>query len=165
MHDSLARPLALVSLALASLLACSKTPETSPTTPPPTAEAPQAEPDAAPAPERWSEDMPDADKAAFMNAHVVPAMAPIFQAADPDHAAEFGCKTCHGPDSQEPTDFLPRLTVKDGKLVQMETHPEVSKVMAEQVVPKMIEVLGEKPYDPATGEGFGCGGCHGIDMQ
>ena len=45
--------------------------------------------DAAPAPERWSEDMSDSDKAAFMNAHVVPAMAPIFQAADPDHAAEF----------------------------------------------------------------------------
>jgi hypothetical protein len=47
----------------------------------------------------------------------------------------------------------------------METHPEVSKLMVEQVMPKMLEVLGTTPFDPATGQGFGCNGCHGIDMQ
>jgi len=25
--------------------------------------------------------------------------------------------------------------------------------------------MGLKPYDPATHEGFGCGGCHTIDMK
>lgn len=165
MHDLFARPAVIAAVALSSLLACSKASETTPTSPPPTSEAPAAAPEPAAGPARWSEATSHDDKAAFMSKHVVPAMAPIFQGADAEHYAEFGCKTCHGPQGTEPTDFLPRLTVKDGHLVEMETHPEVSKMMAEQVVPKMIEVLGATPFDPATGQGFGCGGCHGIDMQ
>lgn len=35
--------------------------------------------------------------------------------------------------------------------------------MAEVVVPAMAEAMGETPFDPATGEGFGCAGCHGVD--
>jgi hypothetical protein len=34
--------------------------------------------------------------------------------------------------------------------------------MSEKVVPDMAAALGEKPFDPATNTGFGCGGCHEV---
>jgi cytochrome c551/c552 len=43
--------------------------------------------------------------------------------------------------------------------------PEVAKFMAEKVVPEMAATLGEPPYDMTTHKGFGCGGCHTIDMK
>lgn len=170
MHDRITR-LGLPALAIASLLSCNKSPETTPTTPPTTTEtAPSesegsGEAEAHEAPAAWNDDLTDPQKSAFMKAHVVPAMDTVFKGYDAEHYAEFGCKTCHGPTLDDPDEFLPHLTVKDGQLVEMTTHPEVSKFMGEQVLPKMIEVMGVQPYDPATGEGFGCNGCHEIDMQ
>ena len=39
-----------------------------------------------------------------------------------------------------------------------------AKFMGEKVSPQMAALFGKKPYDPATNEGFGCGGCHKINM-
>ena len=36
--------------------------------------------------------------------------------------------------------------------------------MSQKVSPQMAEIFGKKPFDPATGEGFGCNGCHKIAM-
>lgn len=35
--------------------------------------------------------------------------------------------------------------------------------MSEHVTPAMASAMGEKPCDPATHEGFGCGGCHKVN--
>jgi hypothetical protein len=38
------------------------------------------------------------------------------------------------------------------------------KFMHEKVVPDMAAVFGKPAYDPATKTGFGCGGCHKMNM-
>jgi hypothetical protein len=115
---------------------------------------------AAPWSDAWSLDQ----KVAFMKAAVMPKLGPIFQAVDAKKYADFGCKTCHGPDKKEPKAFLPHLTFKNGKLTCFAEKPEVSKFMMEKVSPAMADALGEPHYDPKTQKGFGCGGCHTIDM-
>jgi hypothetical protein len=113
----------------------------------------------------WKDDMPTKDKGAFMKAKVVPAMSKVFQGHDAAKYAKFGCKTCHGPDMKpKPTEALPELHMKDGKLVEADKMPEMVKFMHEEVVPKMAEVFGKPPYDPKTNSGFGCGGCHKMNM-
>lgn len=104
-------------------------------------------------------------KVAFMKNHIMPAMQPVFQKGDAKKYAEFTCKTCHGPAYKEPDEFLPRLTMKGGAITSFAEKPEVSKWMAEAVVPAMAKAMGMQPYDPATQKGFGCGGCHAIDMK
>jgi len=113
----------------------------------------------------WSDSMPTKDKGMFMKKKVVPAMSKVFQDHDAKEYANFGCKTCHGPDMKpKPVEFLPTLHFKDGKLTEAEKEPEMVKFMHESVEPKMAELFGKKPYDPATKEGFGCNGCHKIEM-
>lgn len=153
----------IVSLVLAGLLiaACAKpaaeTPESAASSEPVVAAEPAA-------PEAWKDDLPMAEKAAFMKAHVVPGMAALFQAQDATRHASFGCATCHGPEGKAPQDFLPKLTFKDNQLTAFIEKPEISKFMAEQVSPKMASILGKAPYDPATHQGFGCMGCHKVDV-
>ena len=102
---------------------------------------------------------------AFMKKNVAPEMEPVFKGADAKRYANFSCKTCHGPKYQNPKDFLPKLTMKDGKITAFASKPEVSKFMAEQVVPHMATAMGLKPYDVATHTGFGCNGCHTVAMK
>jgi hypothetical protein len=113
----------------------------------------------------WKDDMPDKDKALFMKKKVMPVMGKTFQEFDPKEFAEPSCKTCHGPQMKpHPVDFLPELHLKDGKFEEAEEHPELAKFMHEKVVPQMAELFGKPVYDPATHQGFGCGGCHKIKM-
>ncbi len=112
----------------------------------------------------WSDKWSIPEQVAFMKANVMPKLGPIFQAADAKKYGDFGCKTCHGPDKKAPKDFLPHLTFKGGKLTCFAEKPEVSKFMMEKVSPAMADSLGLPHYDPKTQKGFGCGGCHTIDM-
>lgn len=113
----------------------------------------------------WKDDMPDKDKALFMKKKVMPVMSKSFQEFDPKEFADVSCKTCHGPQMKpHPVDFLPELNFKDGKLKEAEEHPEMAKFMHDKVVPQMAELFGKPQYDPATKQGFGCGGCHKINM-
>lgn len=123
--------------------------------------APEVVAPAAPWSDTWSMDQ----KVAFMKANVMPKLGPLFQAVDAKKYADFGCTTCHGPDKKEPKAFLPHLTMKGGKLTCFAEKPEVSKFMAEKVSPAMADALGLPHYDPKTQKGFGCGGCHVIDMK
>ena len=100
-----------------------------------------------------------------MKKYVVPEMEPIFKAYNAKRYEKFGCKTCHGPKFQEPKDYLPKLTFKDGKLTAFADKPEISKFMAEQVTPHMASAMGLKPFDMATHTGFGCNGCHTVLMK
>ena len=109
--------------------------------------------------------MPTKDKGIFMKNKVMPAMTKVFQAHDGKEFADFSCKTCHGPSMKpKPADFLPTLHFKGGKLVEADTQAEMVKFMHDSVTPTMADLFGKKPYDPATNEGFGCKGCHNIEM-
>jgi hypothetical protein len=120
---------------------------------------------AAPAHDVWRDGMTKDEEVAFMKKNVVPEMGPVFKAYDSKRYAEFGCKTCHGPKFKLPKDFLPKLTFKDGKLSSPADEPELAKFMAEQVVPHMAAAMGLKPFDMTTHTGFGCGGCHTVQMK
>lgn len=157
---------ALVSMAFALVLTgCDKGAAPSEPAAPTDVEAPVGAEPAAAAPATWEEaEHADLDaQVEYMKTKVVPAMKPVFQAAAPEEYASFTCATCHGPDKKPPQEYLPHLTLVDGNIQEFETMPDVSKVMAEQIVPAMAEAMGEAPYDPATGQGFGCAGCHAID--
>jgi hypothetical protein len=158
----------LSSLALAAALgiACGKEKAT---TPPPDAQPATATSAApadgeAPASEQaiaW-ESMTHEQKAQHMKKVVTPKMAEIFRSFSAEHFAEFNCTTCHGPGAKEgqfemPSAALPPLTDFDSA---MKEHPEVTKFMAEKVVPEMANALGVAPYNPETHEGLGCFACH-----
>jgi mono/diheme cytochrome c family protein len=123
--------------------------------PAPPAEAPPAEEK-----KKAFHDMDPGEKLNHMKTVVAPAMAKTFQEFDAKDFANFSCATCHGPGAKDgkfdmPTTALPPL---DKKL--MDKHPAATKFMMEKVVPEMAALLGEEPYDPAKGEGFGCMECH-----
>jgi hypothetical protein len=116
-------------------------------------------------PTAWSKDMTKEQQVAFMKKNVVGRMGKVFQAHDGSKYAEFSCKTCHGPDYKDPKEFLPKLTFKDGKITAFADKPEMAKFMASNVTPEMAQAMGMKPFDPQTHQGFGCGGCHTVDMK
>ncbi|MBL4684965.1 MAG: hypothetical protein JKY37_10275 [Nannocystaceae bacterium] len=150
------------SLLLVGLLTgCSGSKSPSPTPPGPTEEQ-RAAPSA---PDTWKDALSMDDKMGFMQAHVVSKMGDLFKGANPEHYANFGCQTCHGPDNQDPKDFLSPLQMKDGQFAAAQSQPEVVQFMMQQVVPEMAALLGEPAYDPTTHTGFGCGGCHTIEMN
>jgi hypothetical protein len=100
------------------------------------------------------------EKMAVMKTQVIPQMAQAFQSFDAKEFETFRCTTCHGPganngDFEMPTKSLPKLDEEE-----MNEHPEMTKFMIEQVVPKMAAILGEPTYNPETHQGFGCFNCH-----
>lgn len=153
--------------AIALVAACggqAPDPATPAATPPGNVKPPPGGPAGA-APTAWKDDLPMDQKAAFMKGHVVPRLGKVFQVMNAAHYADFGCKTCHGPKMKDPKEFLPHLAMKDGKMTAFAEKPEVAKFMAEKVVPEMAATLGEPPYDMTTHKGFGCAGCHTVDMK
>jgi hypothetical protein len=173
----------LASLVTAAACGGNAPPATAPTTPAPTdtsAAAASAAPagsaapatsaatagsDSAPVPTTWSKDLPKPQQGAFMKANVVPALSPAFKAHDATKYGDFGCKTCHGHPFADPHDFLPHLTFSGGAITQFKDKPEISKWMHEVVEPTMAKAMGQQPYDMKTNTGFGCKGCHTVDMK
>jgi hypothetical protein len=116
-------------------------------------------------PTSWSKDMTKDQQMAFMKKNILPAMGPVFQAHDATKYADFSCKTCHGPEYKNPHDYLPKLTMKDGKMTAFAEKPEIAKFMVESVSPKMADAMGLPHFDMKTHQGFGCGGCHTVEMK
>lgn len=113
----------------------------------------------------WKDDLPAKDKAEFMKKKVMPAMSKTFQEYDAKKYEKFSCKTCHGADMKpKPVMALPELHFKDGKLTEADTNPDMVKFMHEKVAPEMAGLFGKPPYDPKTNSGFGCNGCHKVNM-
>lgn len=115
--------------------------------------------EAAPTAKKFDELSPE-EKMAVMKTQVIPQMTEAFQALDAKEFENFRCTTCHGPganngDFEMPTKSLPKLDEEE-----MKDHPEMTKFMIEQVVPKMAAILGEPTYNPETHQGFGCFNCH-----
>lgn len=101
----------------------------------------------------------------FMGVVFLKEMKTMFQAHDENTYKGFKCQTCHGDDMKEqnfamPSDSIYPLPTKDTIKAAMDYDEKVTKFMIEEVVPKSAELLNMDPYDPATGKGFGCFGCH-----
>jgi len=105
-------------------------------------------------------------KAEHMKHVVLPAMAKEFAAWDPGEFGKIKCATCHGAGARDktfkmPNPRLPKLpTTEEGFKALAAKEPEAVKFMSEKVVPMMAQMLGKKPYDHATQQGFGCFACH-----
>lgn len=103
-------------------------------------------------------------KQAWMQTCMVPTMQPIFQGHDATRFAEFGCATCHGSDFNGGTFNMPNAF--ELNWAEAGTWPtdywdatNFTGAMG-TVVQTAQETLGYEPFDQATGEGFGCAGCH-----
>lgn len=104
----------------------------------------------------------------WMAVAVFPKMREVFVEHDSDYAS-FRCQTCHGSD-MEMVDFkmpnrlfsLPRANTLDWT---RDYDAETARFMIDEVVPKMAKLLDMEPYDPDTGKGFGCFGCHPAETD
>jgi hypothetical protein len=100
----------------------------------------------------------------YMGLVVFPTMKNVFQKFDPKGFADFKCQTCHG-DNMKEVDFkmpnsLYALPAHDTWQAALDYDADTAKFMGEQVLPKMTELLDQKPFDPQTGKGFRCLNCH-----
>ena len=114
-------------------------------------------------PASWSDSMTKEQKVAYMSKNVVGRMGKTFKDYDAKMYADFSCKTCHGPNRQDPQAYLPHLKLQGDKLTAFAESPQIAKFMHEHVVPEMASAMGEPAYDAKTNTGFGCAGCHSID--
>lgn len=118
-----------------------------------------AESSAAPAPALAWADMNREQRLEYMGLTIVPEMKKLFQANDPKAYAEFTCKTCHGEDMQAVDYKMPNglfaLEKPDPMPAAMDYDAETTKFMAEQVVPRMAELLGN--------DAFNCFNCHDAE--
>jgi hypothetical protein len=161
--------------------ACGGAPTPEPEATPPAPAAPEPEPAPAPeepAPEAAADagaaeptppaapalpvfkDLNAAEKGEFMKNHVVPKMGELFKEFDPKKYAELKCTTCHGPGAKQGKFTMPNPKLPKISDAMMKKHPEMTEFMMKKVVPEMAALLTEKPFDPATKEGFGCMRCH-----
>ncbi|MBL9021500.1 MAG: hypothetical protein JNL21_04845 [Myxococcales bacterium] len=129
--------------------------------------APTAEtPPPPPAKKAWK-DMTADEKKKFMATDVMPAMAKTFGEFDAKEFGKFECVTCHGDAGKGdkatfkmPNPKLPKLDPKDGFKKHAAKHQKDLDFMMQKVTPQMAQLIGAQPFDPATGQGFGCAGCH-----
>ncbi|MFW6050456.1 MAG: hypothetical protein ACODAU_04735 [Myxococcota bacterium] len=155
------------ALVIAAAAGCADEPEAAPA-PEASAGAEQPAPPSGP-PAPWSE-MTFEQRKEHMKLAVLPAMEAQFYAFDADTYADFGCPTCHGADPEAhefemPSPDLPRLPSPEStEFEEMMAEPNaVVSFMQSGVVPTMADLLGTEPFDPDTGEGFGCFGCHTME--
>lgn len=155
--------LAVATLLVAAFVGCNRPVEQAPvTTPEP---EPVAEPED-PVDLAWT-DMNFEQRAGLMREQVMPAMTPLFQQWEPEDFANFTCAACHGENFQEVTFHMPNglHPMSVDEIMAMADSRDDDTVaaflmMSQQVVPGMAGILGTQPFDPATGQGFGCFHCH-----
>jgi hypothetical protein len=106
----------------------------------------------------WSE-MDFAERQAYMASDVMPAMQDAFAAYDSTRFATITCATCHGSGATDGTFSMP---TDDLFAIEADNFPTGAGAafMSNVVVPEMADLLGVDAFDPLTGEGFGCFGCH-----
>ena len=115
------------------------------------------------------DDMDISQRKRHMQQAVLPVAVSVFSSWRPERYARVDCTLCHGKGAREerfdmPTDHLPRLS---GALLlgpEFSAHPETTRLKLNELVPRMAEALGKKPFSLLTRRGFGCYSCHlGLD--
>lgn len=119
-----------------------------------------------PADKPWH-DMSYSEKEWYMIGNVHPVMRQVFQTFNEKkyEGEKFECTPCHGenPEARKykmPSPDLssvPAYGSADWKAME---NSRVFKFMSQRVTPSMGKLLGEQPWDPETGEGYSCWGCH-----
>jgi hypothetical protein len=119
----------------------------------------------------WSLKLTFKQKQQYMSCKVMPVMAPIFAAYPGDSKGnkfkQLTCFHCHGPQADQATN---KFKMPHG--IKPMTYDNAAKwpgfkggkaeFMAQKVMAPMSKLLGYKGFDPKTGKGFGCFGCHGV---
>lgn len=111
-------------------------------------------------------DMTEIEQKQHMKQVVLPVMRARFQQFDPEEFAKVNCATCHGKGAMEgkfemPNPELTKLPkTHEGFLELAKTKAKALDFMGKVVMPAMATMMGEPPFDPATGKGFGCFECH-----
>ena len=146
-------------LALAVLfVACDGTePTDDPINGDPITAAPTDEPTVEPDDTLW-EDQTFGERQGTMAAEVLPAMTASFSAVNPVYE-NMNCGTCHGPGAADGSFAMPNADLLPIDPMNLPQGP-IADFMLATVVPEMAALLDTTPFDPATGEGFGCLGCH-----
>ncbi|MDB4937004.1 MAG: hypothetical protein JWP87_3976 [Labilithrix sp.] len=173
--QSSARRFHLFALAAAALvpaaIACGGQPEPitpTATTAPPSASAvaPATTAPAAGTTTTWK-DMNKEQRVEFMKTVVLPKMKTELTAYDAKRFSGMSCGTCHGEGAKDGSfrmpnaKLMPHVPNDMGEFQKlMKDRPDAVKFMATKVVPQMAQLLGEEPFDPKTGKGFGCHECH-----
>lgn len=114
--------------------------------------------------EKGWKDMDREEQLEFMGLVVLPEMKKLFAEYDAEGYAEFKCQTCHGEDMKE-VDYkmpnglygLPKAGTIDAS---KDYDPEITAFMMEKVVPKMAELLGQKPVEELS-----CFSCHDTEEE
>ncbi|MBK6922847.1 MAG: hypothetical protein IPH07_36000 [Deltaproteobacteria bacterium] len=158
----LLRSLSILLFATAGLSACNR-PASNPTPP---SETPKADDTAAATPHDPNKPFHELDKDGKMKRMtdvVMPELGALFREYDATRYAKFDCATCHVNHAHHPKDGLPKIKLSDGGYEQLvKEKPELMEFMG-KVAPAMAKAMAEPPFDPATGQGFGCGGCHTVE--
>ena len=107
-------------------------------------------------------DMDFDERKAYMNSTVLPTMKTKFQEYDAEAYANFNCATCHGGGAQDGTFAMPTADLPVLEFANVPTPGDggVNDFMYDVCAPEMVTLLGYEPFDPNTGEGFGCLQCH-----
>jgi len=113
----------------------------------------------------WDEMSYD-EKEWYMVGKVHPVMREIFQTFDEAKYAgeKFECVPCHDDDPKRKYKMpnpklsaVPGFGSEDWKAME---NARIVKFMAHRISPSMAQLLGKPSFDPATGVGFSCTGCH-----
>ena len=112
------------------------------------------------------QEMDRMQRTTYMEETVLPRMQELFSAYDP-FFPEVECETCHGADYEDPdVDYaMPNGNTGIPFSFFVSGSPSArltswAEFMEDEIVPEMVALLDEQPFDAATGEGFGCFGCH-----
>ena len=153
------------SLLLFVLASCGSSQPAAETPTPVEPEGAAAAPAGAELPAAWSDDMSREMKISFMKKRVMPAMTALWKES-PEPDEEVTCGTCHGAGAKEGKFDMPNAKLypldPSDSFAAHKDEPEWLEFMGKKVVPTMANTLGVQPYDPATGQGFGCFSCHGM---
>jgi hypothetical protein len=107
------------------------------------------------------------EKEWYMVGKVHPVMRQVFQTFNEKkyEGEKFECTPCHGehPEARKykmPSDHLSKVPAFGSADWKAMENSRIFKFMNISVTPSMGKLLGEQPWNPETGEGYSCWGCH-----
>ena len=107
------------------------------------------------------------EKEWYMVGKVHPVMRQVFQTfnAKKYEGEKFECVPCHGENPEQrkykmPSDHLSPVPAFGSKDWHEMENSRVFKFMNQRVTPSTGKLLGKEAWNPETGEGYSCWGCH-----